>query len=116
VDAPWFAGLVDGIPDAATGTPWMRDPAIIAAASDADSLKALDALDRELASATAIAVIHATEFSEPSGGKGSFEGFVQLVGYPDGETACTVGFHAEGATGSDFQSAFWSAEGAALGK
>jgi hypothetical protein len=41
---------------------------------------------------------------------------VQLLGYPDGETVCRVSFHAEGASAAEFQSNFWAAEEAALGK
>lgn len=117
VDAKWFAGLADGMPAASEGTPWMRDPAVTAAASEADQQQAMISLDHNLAAAGAVAAIHATQLTDPAaGGGGKFEGFVQLLGYPDGETLCRVPFHAEGASASQFQSAFWAAEEAALGK
>jgi hypothetical protein len=118
VDAIWFAGLVNGMPAASEGTPWMRDPAITTAANGTDPQQVMLSLDRELAAAGAVAAIHATQLTDPAvgGGGGKFEGSVQLLGYPDGETVCRVSFHAEGATASEFQSSFWSAEAAALGK
>ena len=117
VDAKWFAGLVNGMPAASEGTPWMRDPAVTAAASDTDPQQAMISLDRELAAAGAVAAIHATQLTDPAaGGSGKFEGSVQLLGYPDGETVCRVSFHAEGASAAEFQSNFWAAEEAALGK
>jgi len=120
VDAEWFGELVNGLPGADKGTLWMRDPALVAAASDADQEQALIALDKELQEAGAIAVVHSTG-ANPSAGDGKattgrFEGFVQLVGYPDGETMCTAAFHADGDTGAEFQKSFWAAEEAALGK
>jgi len=114
-DAEWFTGLADGVPAPTAGTAWMRDPAIVAAASAADPQQAMIALDREFGDASAIAVIHATS-PATTGDERQFQGYVQLIGYPDGETMCTVAFHAQGADGSAFQSSFWAAEEAALGK
>jgi hypothetical protein len=118
VDADWFSGLVTGIPAPATGTPWMRDPAIVAAAAGANEQQAMIALDRTLGDAGAVAVIHADQPSAAgaAGDGPRFQGYVQLVGYPDGETACTVAFHAEGKSDGELQSNFLAAEKAALGK
>ena len=114
VDAEWFVELAKGLPDAATGTPWMRDPSIFQAVAGKDEAQALIALDGALADAGAVAVIQARGDGKADARR--FDGYVQLVGYPDGETVCTVGFKAEGATGGEFQSSFWAAEGTALGK
>jgi hypothetical protein len=85
-------------------------------------MQAQIALDRALIEAGSVAVIHTTRLVEPrlrEGGKvegGEFEGFVQLVGYPDGETMCISPFTASGTDQGDFEARFWTAEEAALGK
>jgi hypothetical protein len=131
VDEPWFAFLVNGLPQSDSGTPWLRDPSLAAAADNANQGQALVALDRVLNDANAVAVVHATRVQEPvlaADGKvepGQFEGFVQLVGFPDGETMCTAAIHAtnsQGAGGTqeqledDFHTQVLAAEEAALGK
>jgi hypothetical protein len=130
VDAQWMAALVDGLPTQAIGTPWFRHQVFASAASMAldandsedDRMQAQIALDRALIEAGSVAVIHTTRLVEPrlrEGGKvegGEFEGFVQLVGYPDGETMCISPFTASGTDQGDFEARFWTAEEAALGK
>ena len=114
VDAQWMRELASGLPAASVGTPWIRHAVFASADSEV-------ALDRALREAGSIAVIHTTSLVEPvqaeGGGPqdGEFEGFVQLVGYPDGETICIAPFAASG-SGDDFQARFRAAEEAAVGK
>jgi len=144
VDAEWFGQMSGGIPRAPVGTPWMRHQlfenvaaaGLAADASDAALAQAAAAADRDLSDAGTVAVIHTTKL-EPT----HFDGFVQLVKYPSGDSICLVPFSADkpahaggglgigrrvrglgvsvnGAPGADedFQGAFWAAEEAALGK
>ena len=130
VDAPWMAGLVNGLPSTQTGTPWFRHQVFATAAAvglDAKSsedaqMQALIALDHALGDASSISVIHTSRLVEPrlhEGGKadgGEFDGFVQVVGYPDGETICIAPFTASGTDQGDFEQRFWAAEEAAINK
>jgi len=127
VDAQWFGELANGdLPTEEFGTPWFRHEVFETAAaaahgSDEDRQQGLIELDRALNEASSVAVIHTTRLVEPrllDGGKvegGHFEGFVQVVGYPDGETICIAPFEAT-TDHDDFQQRFWAAEGAAIGK
>lgn len=126
VDAEFMRALVGGLPTEPMGTPWFRDGAFATAAANAPALDAtgatdaqgpaLVALDRALAEAGSIAVIHTTRLDEPTGAApGRFEGSVQLLGYPDGETLCFAPFEASGSA-TEFQQRFRAAEEAALGK
>jgi hypothetical protein len=127
VDAQWFGELANGdLPTEEVGTPWFRHAVFETAAaaahgSDEDRQQGLVELDRALGEASSISVIHTTRLVEPrllDGGKvegGLFEGFVQVVGYPDGETICIAPFQAS-TDHDDFQQRFWVAEGAAIGK
>jgi hypothetical protein len=130
VDAEWFRELSYGVPKATEATPWFRhelfSAASAAAPAPADNgdtqAPQLIELDRGLGDAGSVAVIHTTRLLEPKpldGGKfeeGRFEGFVQLIGYPDGESICMAPFQASGADPEQFQQSFWAAEEAALGK
>jgi len=128
VDAQWMAELVDGLPAQPIGTPWFRHQVFATAAeaggkgSEDDQVQALIALDHVLGNLSFISVIHTKRLVEPrlqKDGKiegGEFEGFVQVVGYPDGETLCTAPFTASGTDQGDFEARFWAAEEAALGK
>jgi hypothetical protein len=127
VDAQWFSELAGGdLPTEEIGTPWFRHEVFETAAaaahgSDEDRHQGELELDRALGEASSIAVIHTTRLVEPrllEGGKvegGAFEGFVQVLGYPDGETICIAPFRAS-TDHDDFQQRFWAAEGAAIGK
>jgi hypothetical protein len=117
VDAEWFRELANGgLPTQPLGTSWFRQPPFSAAAdaalqpdaSEDSNARALVALDRGLADAGALAVIHTTRLEA-----GEFDGYVQLIGYPDGETICIAPFSARGGEG-DFQQQFRAAEEAAL--
>ena len=115
VDAQWMRDVASGLPAASVGTPWMREPAVAAVTTEV-------ALDRVLGEAGSIAVIHTKTLVEPKaaveGGEaqdGEFEGFVQLLGYPDGETICIAPFRASG-SGGEFQARFRAAAEAAVGK
>ena len=119
VDAEWFRELANGgLPMQPIGTPWFRQPPFSTAAeaglqTDANEdskARALVALDRGLAEAGALAVIHTTRLEA-----GEFDGYVQLIGYPDGETICIAPFSARGSEG-EFQQQFRAAEEAALAK
>ncbi|MEO8160704.1 MAG: hypothetical protein ABI588_04735 [Arenimonas sp.] len=108
VDAPWFRALADGVPQAPVGTPWFRHQVFSKIAEvplgqypgKENEALAMIAADRELAVAGAIAVIHTTRLVEPKllDGKqfegGRFEGFVQLIKYPEGGSICLVPFSA----------------------
>jgi hypothetical protein len=127
VDAQWFGELANGdLPTEEVGTPWFRHEVFETAAaaahgSDEDRHQGLIELDRALGQASSVSVIHTTRLVEPrllDGDKvegGAFEGFVQVVGYPDGETICIAPFQAT-TDHDDFQQRFWAAEGAAIGK
>jgi hypothetical protein len=123
VDGPWLAELANGLPSAAVGTPWFRekpfaDAAAVgldANATEEQKAQALVALDRALGEAGAVAVVHAQRMEENENG-GQFEGFIQLIGYPDGATMCTAPFAASGTNAEEFHSHFWTAKGAVLGK
>jgi len=120
VDAEWFRELANGgLPKEAIGTPWFRH-ALFATAADASLLpdasedkqaEAVIALDRGLGENGALAVIHTTRLVEAA--ESEFDGFVQLIGYPDGETICIAPFSARG-NGEEFRERFRDAEVAAL--
>ena len=160
VDAEWFRRMSGGVPRDGVGTPWMRHrlfenlatAGIATGASDEAVALAAAAADRDLSDAGTVAVIHTTTLRAPrvlSDGSiepGRFQGFVQLVKYPVGDSICLVPFSADspakgggglglgrrvrglGVAGGDaatsaqqraeedFQGAFWAAEEAALGK
>ena len=159
VDAEWFRALAGGVPRERIGTPWMRhrvftnlaEQPFDAQAGEDKIAMASVAADRDLSDAGTIAVIHTTKLAMPvrqAVGKvdaGRFEGYVQLVKYPSGDSLCLVPFSADspdklGAGNSaglrarglnlppagrrtpqeqvedDFQGRFWAAEEAALGK
>ena len=126
VDAEFLQALVGGLPTEAMGTPWFRHEVFATAAAaavplDTSGLKdtqapALIALDRALGEAGSIAIIHTTKLEEPTDTtEGRFEGSVQLIGYPDGETICSAPFEASGPA-AEFQQKFRAAQEAALGK
>ena len=145
VDAEFFRDMSGGVPRQAVGTPWMRHrvfenlaaAGLASGASDEQLALAATAADRDLSDAGTVAVIHVGKLEA-----GHFEGHVQLVKYPSGDSLCLVPFSADspatpgaglgigrrvrglgvaagGAKPSadeDFQGAFWAAEEAALGK
>jgi len=120
VDAEWFRELANGgLPKEPIGTPWFRHAlfataaaaALVPDASEDSDAQAVIALDRGLGESGALAVIHTTRLLEA--GDGEFDGFVQLIGYPDGETICIAPFAARG-SGEDFRERFRAAEEAAL--
>ena len=152
VDAEWFRALANGVPRAPMGTPWMRhsvfenlaNVGLDGAAEEPQLAIAAIAADRDLSDAGVIAVIHPAKLEMPQAGTpGHFEGHVQLLKYPTGDSICVVSFSADspakagGGLGvgrrvrglampsagaaapsaeEDFQGAFWLAEEAALGK
>lgn len=119
VDAPWMAELATGLPTQPLGTPWLRDPVFATAAavplgghsSEDAQVQALISLDRALGDAGAISVIHTTRLEG-----NRFEGFVQVIGYPDGGTICVAPIEASGTDQGDLEQRFRAAEEAAVGK
>jgi hypothetical protein len=127
VDAEWFRALAGGVPRAPMGTPWMRhrvfenlaNVGLDGAADEPQLALAGIAADRDLSDVGVIAVIHQTNLEMPQAGTpGHFEGFVQLIKYPTGDSICLEPFSADSAAQDEkeFQRAFWAAEEAALGK
>jgi hypothetical protein len=154
VDAEWFRAMSAGVPKERIGIPWQRhriftllaEEPFTANSGDEQLALATAAADRELSDTGTIAVIHTTKLVEPqASGSGHFDGYVQLVKYPAGDSICLVPLRADGAdprpaspslglrargitspagaptdaraqAEQDFQARFWAAEEAALGK
>lgn len=109
VDAEWFGQLASGVPEERVGTPWMRhrvfqtlaDEPFDQYVSDENMALAEAAADRDLSDAGTVAVIHTTTLKMPKAldankfEGGHFEGFVQLLKYPSGDSICVAPFSAD---------------------
>lgn len=107
VDAEWFRSLAIDVPHEPVGVPWFRHSAFMNLADGAlrkrlplYEAEAWAHTDEELAKAGIVTVIHAVHLREPKllSGKefqgGEFDGWLQVMRYPDGDTLCRVPFTA----------------------